>query len=168
MKESYCSICHKTLKDGAVLFTVASPSRNYFSVCKRDLSRWNDTTTPRDGDEMLAVRATFADAVDVPTAHAALLGQFPQDATIRVKRASSVRNDHDITFTLLVPTDKRCDAAKALDTFCREWNATVTSIRGTRFEFPVDCKDTMELRKRQKFCRDNRDKSRYPALRNDR
>ena len=41
------------------------------------------------------------------------------------------------------------------------------SITGTRFEFPVDCKDTMELRKRQKFCRDNRDKAKYPALRND-
>ena len=84
-----------------------------------------------------------------------------------MRNLSNVRNGHAITFNLLVPTDRRCDAAKAIDTFCREWNATVDSITGTRFEFPVDCKDTMELRKRQKFCRDNRDKAKYPALRKD-
>ena len=167
MKVSYCAVCKKTVLDGVELFSVPSPSRHYFSVCRKDLNRWNDTITPKDGEEVLKIRATFADVVDTATAHTALLGQFPQDATIRVQRASSIRNDHDITFSLLVPTDKRCDAGKALDTFQREWNATVTCIEGTRFDFPVNCKDTVELRKRQKWCRDHRDTSKYPALRKD-
>ena len=167
MKIAKCSVCGKSIMDGVELFSVPSPSRHYFSVCRKDLNKWGDTITPKPGEEVLKVRATFADVVDTATAHTALLGQFPQDATIRVQRASNVRGDHDVTFSLLVPTDRRCDAAKALDTFQREWNTTITAIEGTRFEFPVDCKTTDELRKRQKFCRDNRDKAKYPALRKD-
>lgn len=163
MKEAKCAVCGTTTN----LFTIPSPSRHYFSVCRADLNRWNDTTTPTDADETLKVRATFSDDVDTGTAHTALLGQFPHDAAIRVQKASSVRNGHDITFVLLVPTDKRCDAGKALDTFQREWNAEVTTIEGTRFDFPVNCKDTTELRKRQKWCRDHRNTAKYPALRKD-
>ena len=92
MKVSYCAVCKKTVLDGVELFSVPSPSRHYFSVCRKDLNRWNDTITPKDGEEVLKIRATFADVVDTATAHTALLGQFPQDATIRVQRASSIRS----------------------------------------------------------------------------
>ena len=166
MKVAYCPYCMKTAEQ-VELFSIPSPSRHYFSICRSDLGRASTLNPQLAGDEILVVRASFADVVDGRTAHTALLGQFPKDAAIRVRNLSNVRNGHAITFNLLVPTDRRCDAAKAIDTFCREWNATVDSITGTRFEFPVDCKDTMELRKRQKFCRDNRDKAKYPALRKD-
>ena len=166
MKVAYCPYCMKTAEQ-VELFTITSPSRHYFSICRSDLGRASTLNPKLAGDEILVVRARFADVVDGRTAHTALLGQFPKDAAIRVQRASNIRNDHDITFSLLVPTDKRCDAGKALDTFQREWNATVTCIEGTRFEFPVNCKDTVELRKRQKWCRDHRDTSKYPALRKD-
>ena len=167
MKVAYCAVCKKTVLDGVELFSVPSPSRHYFSICRSDLGRASTLNPQLDGDEILVVRASFADVVDGRTAHTALLGQFPKDAAIRVRNLSNVRNGHAITFNLLVPTSRRCDAAKAIDTFCREWNVSVDSITGTRFEFPVDCKDTMELRKRQKWCRDHRDKAKYPALRED-
>ena len=120
----------------------------------------------RDADETLEVRAVFPTDADAQNAHDAIMGQFPSDAAIRVE-SIRVENGNNAVFTLLVPTDRRCDAAKALDTFQSNWNAHVWKIQGTRFEFPVLCSDTQELRKRQKFCRDNRDKAKYPALRND-
>ena len=166
MKVAYCPYCMKTAEQ-VELFTIPSPSRHYFSICRSDLGRASTLNPQLAGDEILVVRANFADVVDGRTAHTALLGQFPKDAAIRVRNLSNVRNGHAITFNLLVPTDRRCDAAKALDTFQSNWNAHVWKIQGTRFEFPVLCPDTQELRKRQKFCRDNRNKFRYPALRKD-
>lgn len=135
MKIAMCPYCSRTAEQ-TELFTIPSPSRHYFSICRADLGRASTLNPQLEGDEILVVRATFEDVVDGHVAHTALLGQFPKDAAIRVRNLSNVRNGHSIT--------------------------------GTRFEFPVDCKDTMELRKRQKFCRDNRDKAKYPALRNDR
>ena len=163
MKIATCCHCHTTHD----LHRLFSPSRYYFSICPACAGLNTGLAEVRDADETLEVHAVFPTDADAQNAHDAIMGQFPSDAAIRVE-SIRVENGNNAVFTLLVPTDRRCDAAKALDTFQREWNTTITAIEGTRFEFPVDCKTTDELRKRQKFCRDNRDKAKYPALRNDR
>ena len=162
MKIATCCHCHTTHD----LHRLFSPSRYYFSICPACAGLNSGLAEVRDADETLEVHAVFPTDADAQNAHDAIMGQFPSDAAIRVE-SIRVENGNNAVFTLLVPTDKRCDAAKALDTFQSNWNAHVWKIQGTRFEFPVLCSDTQELRKRQKFCRDNRNKAKYPSLRND-
>lgn len=160
MKTPTCARCHTT--NG--LHRLFSPSRFYFSVCA-DCAKLNTGLVAiNPSDEELEVRAVFPTDTEAQNAHDAIMGQFPSDAAIRVVDIR-VEQGNNAIFTLLVPTDRRCDAAKALDTFQSNWNAHVWKISGTRFEFPVLCKDTMELRKRQKFCRDHRNVVKYPSLR---
>lgn len=162
MKIATCCHCGTTSN----LHRLFSPSRFYFSVCP-DCAKLNTGLAAQmPSDETLEVRAVFPTDADAQFAHDAVMGQFPSDAAIRVSEIR-VEQGNNVVFTLLVPTDRRCDAAKALDTFQSNWNAHVWKISGTRFEFPVMCADTMELRKRQKFCRDHRNTVKYPSLRND-
>lgn len=76
MKIAKCSVCGKSILDGVELFSVPSPSRHYFSVCRKDLNKWGDTITPKPGEEVLRVRATFADALDTATALPGLIFGF--------------------------------------------------------------------------------------------
>ena len=162
MKIATCCHCGTTSN----LHRLFSPSRFYFSVCP-DCAKLNTGLAAQmPSDETLEVRAVFPTDADAQFAHDAVMGQFPSDAAIRVE-SIRVEQGNNVVFSLLVPTDRRCDAAKALDTFQSNWNAHVWKISGTRFEFPVMCADTMELRKRQKFCRDHRNTVKYPSLRND-